>query len=178
MPRSTDIWSGSATTAAFAEWIGDIDAIEAHEARVRYSFFNCRKKSAAGILLHPDTPSEKSSQVYQEHVPTKNWTAGYSDVKKALRTIKHLLNTILAILVLFVVGDQQSFSRMVWLKRMEPESYKSIVPFPRDFHAAVHMVMAMHALRWASLICWIVNQTDLSVQSISEEWSSIELYNR
>jgi len=61
---------------------------------------------------------------------------------------------------------------------MEPESYKSIVPFPGDFHAAVHMLMAMHALWWVPLICWVVNQTDLSVQSISEEWSSVELYNR
>jgi len=61
---------------------------------------------------------------------------------------------------------------------MEPESYKSIVPFPGDFHAAVHMLMAIDALWWVPLICWILNQTDLSVQSISEEWSSVELYNR
>jgi len=33
----------------------------------------------------------------------------------------------------FVVGDQQSYSRMPWLKRRENEDFKKIIPLPGEF---------------------------------------------
>lgn len=86
--------------------------------------------------------------------------------------ILHMFVTVLMIPIVFVVGDQQSFSRMVWLKRFEPETYSTIVPLPGDFHAAVHMLMAMHILWWEPLIFFIISKTEFCVGSIHEEWSS------
>ena len=71
------------------------------------------------------------------------------DVRKFLERQKQLVTVGLGIPVSFVVENQQSFSRMVWLKRMESGSHDSIIPLPGDFHAAVHMLMALHILLWA-----------------------------
>jgi len=110
-------------------------------------------------------------------VPTSNGTAGYADVRLFL---ERLLSTMqqLGISVHMVVGDQQSFSRLVWLKRKEPASYKSIIPFPGDFHTAVHMLMAIHVLWWTPLISFLIESSGFSINSIEEDWSSVELYNR
>jgi hypothetical protein len=116
--------------------------------------------------------------IYQSHVPTTNGTAGYADVRKFLERHKQLVTVGLGIPISFVVGDQQSFSRMVWLKRMEGGSYDSVVPLPGDFHAAVHMLMALHILWWAPLVRWLVENTGFCEATIVESWSSVELYNR
>ncbi len=117
--------------------------------------------SALDILAHPSTPSVKSLVIYLKHVPTTKGTAGYADVRAFLERMMSFM-ALLGIMIQIVVGDQQSFSRMVWLKRMEPESYGSIVPFPGNFHAAVHMLMAIHILWWTALISWLIASTGLS----------------
>ena len=173
-----DIWTGDATIPGVAEWITDAHAIKDHYDSTRRLFLDIAKRDGPfSILHHPLTPSSKSNIIYQQHVPTSNGTAAYSDVRLFLERLQVNMEE-LGIPVHLVVGDQQSFSRMVWLKRKEPTSYVSIVPFPGDFHTAVHILMAVHLLWWNALICWIVETTGFSDNSIVEEWSSVELYNR
>jgi hypothetical protein len=89
-----------------------------------------------------------------------------------------MLMMLLGVTVQIVVVGQKSFSRMVWLKRKEPASFKQIVPCPGDFHTAVHLLMAMHILWWKPLISCLIQHTGFSELSIDGEWSSVELYNR
>jgi hypothetical protein len=38
--------------------------------------------------------------------------------------------------------------------------------------------MAIHILWWKQFISWQVHETGICVESTTEEWSSVELYNR
>ena len=52
-----------------------------------------------------------------------------------------------SIQVFLLGGDQQTFSRICWLLRFYNDGkYNMIVPFVGDFHAVVHMLMAIHIL--------------------------------
>ena len=176
--RKSGIWSTTITVAAVAEWMADSNVLTQHFRRIQSDHLAIAKSTGAlSILAYPDTPSVKTSLIYQPHVPTANGTAGYADVRLFLERLKAVM-TLLGIPVQIVFGDQQSFSRMVWLKRKEPASYKQIVPCPGDFHTAVHMLMAIHILWWNCFISNIIQETELSELSIAEDWSSVELYNR
>ena len=163
-----------------AEWLTDKDSISSHiESDRNFFWFTAASNSAVDILKHPtDTDkAQKSFILYQDHVPTSNGTAGYADIRKWWE--KHsLYHAPLGTWCHLVIGDQQSFSRMVWLMRKEPQSFSSLVPFPGDFHFAVHMLMAIHVLWWKPLISWLVINSDICAESTTEDWSSVELYNR
>lgn len=133
--------------------------------------------SPIDILKHPNTPSSKSTFIYQKHVPTTHGTASYGDVRRFLDAEARVVRTSLEIPISFIYGDQQTFSRMVWLKRMEP-GHDSCIPLPGDFHFVVHMLMAIHILWWPVLIYWLICHTGICQDSLQEKWSSVELYNR
>ena len=76
----------------------------------------------------------------------------------------------------FMLGDQQTFCRMLWLKRNE--TWPSIIPLPGDFHFAVHMLMVIHNLWYKTLVEWVLEETSFCEESIKEHWQSVELYNR
>ena len=173
-----DIWSGATTAIEVAEWFADRDAVISHCAVFRDIFLAIALTgSAMDVLEHPGSLSAQSEIIYQNHVPTTHGTAGYADVRLWQDKHRQLMHQ-LSIDINMAVGDQQSYSRLVWLKRKEPEAFITMVPFLGDFHAAVHMLMAIHILWWNSLICWIMEKTGLSEASIKEDWSSVELYNR
>lgn len=87
--------------------------------------------------------------------------------------------TTLGIAVILLEGDQQKFSRMVWLRRFDgANKYSQIVPFVGDFHAAVHMLMAIHRLWWSALTKCLIEESGFQVESLKEKWGSAELYNR
>lgn len=130
------------------------------------------------VLNHPETDPDMDPIIYQNHVPTDNGTAGYSDVRKVLAAIKDLVVVGLGVAVAFVVGDQQSFSRMVWLLRKEHESYGFIIPLYGDFHFAVHLLQAIHSLWWGKLIEQLLGRSGFQIQSIEKDWKGVELYNR
>ena len=136
------------------------------------------ESGAAAVLNHPDTAAARDHIIYQDHVPTDNGTAGYADVRKFLAVLKLLVVSTLRIPLAFVLGDQQSFSRMIWLKRKERDAYGFVIPFYGDFHFTVHLLMAMHTLWWKILVHWLLEETGFCSESIHEEWSSVELYNR
>ena len=99
-------------------------------------------------------------------------------MRKFLAAAHQRINVVMKVPVVFVIGDQQTFSRIVWLKKMEPENYKSLVPFMGDFHAACHMLMAIHILWWGPLVKFLVEKSNVCVDSTREKWDSVELYNR
>ena len=101
---------------------------------------------ALSILAHPSyQPPSPSYIIYQPHVPTTTGTASYNDVIFLLDQVLRYMQD-LQICLFLLGGDQQTFSRMLWLRRMNPGKYDQIVPFVGDFHGAVHMLMAIHIL--------------------------------
>ena len=55
--------------------------------------------------------------------------------------------------VLLLGGDQQTLSRVLWLRRKNQDGkYNQIVPFVGDFHSAVHMLMAVHILWYVVIV--------------------------
>lgn len=140
-------------------------------------FASAKSNGASSILDYPGKQAFKTNMIYQPHVPTTNGTAGYADVRLFLERLL-LIMMLLGVTVQIVVVGQKSFSRMVWLKRKEPASFKQIVPCPGDFHTAVHLLMAMHILWWKPLVSCLIQHTGFSELSIDGEWSSVELYNR
>ena len=120
---------------------------------------------AMEVLKHPETAAERDPTIYEAHVPTTNGTAGYNDVRKAMSAMKFKLDRV-GMAASFVLGDQQTFCRMLWLKRME--TWPSIIPLPGDFHFAVHMLMVMHTLWYNTLIEWVLEETSFCEESIKE----------
>ena len=130
---------------------------------------------AMEVLKHPETAAERDPIIYEAHVPTTNGTAGYNDVRKAMAAMKSKLDRV-GVAASFMLGDQQTFCRMLWLKRME--TWPSVIPLPGDFHFAVHMLMVMHTLWYKTLVEWVLEETSFCEESIKEHWQSVELYNR
>jgi len=131
------------------------------------------------VLHHPDfDPQGRTAYVYMKHVPTKDGTANYDDVSKALDRIKGYMVDTLGIQRVIVIGDQQTFSRMVWLKRFQPKQYDWVVPFPGEFHFVVHLLMAIHILWYTQLVGYVLLHSGVSTESIVEKWDSVEKYNR
>lgn len=175
------IWKDEATSSAEAyNRLMDDDAISLYKTQVWLLYvYIASNNEAMDILKRPAcSPPGRSRITYQKHVNTKNGTAAYTDVQKILETIMYMMFTVLQFACLFVVGDQQSFCRMVWLKRMQPHQYSNIVPFIGDFHAEANFLMAMHILFYSVFVESVFRQADFCVNSIQEDWGGMELYNR
>lgn len=169
-----------ATNRPTADWLADTGSVETFKFFAWHTSIAAAPEAGAAVsvLYHPDIPAIQDHIIYQDHVPTTNGTAGYADVRKFLGVLKAIVVSTLCIPLVFVLGDQQSFSRMVWLKRKEPDAFGFVIPFYGDFHFAVHLLMAMHSLWWGPLVSWLLQETGFCSQSIHQEWSSVELYNR
>jgi hypothetical protein len=51
-----------------------------------------------------------------------------------------------------VVGDQQTYKRMIDLKREQPAEYAGLVPMPGEFHFRIHVDFTLSGLLWLSLV--------------------------
>lgn len=113
-------------------------------------------------------PPGPTPMIMQPHIPNVG-TGAYDDVKKCLGNIYHELVELKKMKLVYVFGDQQvrglkllpgfyvgqgkfgsivksslilllqSYSRMVWLKRMRPELYSWLIPMPGEFHFKVRL---------------------------------------
>ena len=54
--------------------------------------------------------------------------------------------------VMLVFGDQQTYKRMIDLKREQPEEYAWLIPMPGEFHFRVHVDFALNVLCWKSMV--------------------------
>ena len=132
----------------------DNDAIRQH-MHEKWHFFvgqampDCAKDGghATKIIEHPSyEPDERSRLIYQNHVPTNTGTAAYADVRGLFDAVLLYIQA-LRIAVILLAGDQQTFSRMLHLRRFDgAKMYAAIVPFVGDFHTSVHLLMTTHIL--------------------------------
>ena len=58
-----------------------------------------------------------------------------------LEQIDALTNT--GSLATIICGDQQTFARMVCLRRLDPELFSHIVPLPGEMHLCAHFLHAV-----------------------------------
>ena len=102
-------------------------------------------------------------------IPTPFWvfppvlhvnTASYDDNTYMLWMIKmwaHQRNPDMT--HAFVVGDEQTFQRMIHMKEMEKVNYEWLIPMPGEFHVAAHMLHCEYRLYWNSILSPIVELT-------------------
>ena len=104
------------------------------------------------LLDHPnyDPPTQ---QFYTYEKPMMDVsTAAYDDVDPFLNFMYTLMCSIQSFLIILVVGDGQSYTRMVWLKKFRPHHFKWMVPLPGEFHFVVHVLQAVHILWYNTFI--------------------------
>ena len=89
-------------------------------------------------------------------------TASYDDVDPFLNIMIATMCAIENFKLVMVVGDGQSYSRMVWLKINRPDIFKWLIPLPGEFHFIVHVLMAIHILWYAPLICFFTLEQNRS----------------
>ena len=176
-----ETFSVAAANFPAAQWLADDQARQQHLIVSWYESIASISSTAGafGLLKHPSQESHgRDHFIYQNHVGADNGTAGYSDVRKALAQIRLTVMCVLSFPIVFVLGDQQSFIRMVWLKRKEPQPCAFVIPCYGGFHFAVHLLMAMHMLWWKVFMRCLIDETGFCSASLIEEWSSVRLYNR
>ena len=73
-------------------------------------------------------------------------------------------------LATIVVGDQQTFDRMVKLRRSDAQLYGKIVPFNGEMHFMIHFLHAGWRLYYDKLLCWWVATMQMS-GALKEDWT-------
>ena len=133
---------------------------------------------AIDILKYPYVHERSRSLIsYQNHIQTECGTVKYKDMKKVLAVIISSMITTFRFSVVFVVGDQHTLNRILWLIRKKPQEYKRIVPLPGDFHTDRNFLMGVHALYFSVFVEGVFRMSGFGIDSIVENWSSMELNN-
>ena len=138
------------------------------------------------ILRHPNVPKPPRTETIYEEPITDTGTAAYKDVDKFLTKVrllwlwcmglpKSLTRRVAGASIVLVVGDHQTWSRMLWLKLYHPQRYQWLLMLPGEFHFTVHALMALHILWWHALGAWVVLKLDCS-KTIKRDWTSVEKY--
>lgn len=131
------------------------------------------------LIRHPIyAPKGRDSLVLQHHVPTTHGTADYDDNKAVLSQINRRSETH-GYKFTFVVGDQQSYSRMAWLKRQEAADFGWLIPLPGEFHFAVHLLMAVHIVWRDALVDKLITMSGVAQKTCGTpgKWDSVEKYD-
>ena len=132
----------------------------------------------ADILARPGGAApEPTRYVYMDPVLDVG-TAAYNDVDKVLMVIYRLFFHVLtpASMVL-CVGDQQSYHRMVWLKKKSPQQYDWLLMLPGEFHFRGNALMALHRLWFRPLGEWFTEHTIPNLKkTIKADWDDMEDY--
>ena len=80
-------------------------------------------------------------------------TESYADNRDVLDTIDRRVEAELPrALCTIIVGDQQTFDRMMKLKRSQYEDYKHVIPFNGEMHMCAHFCHAGWRLWWPSML--------------------------
>jgi len=152
---------------------------DAHKAAVWALYVSISFTSEARCVLnHPDyQPDGPTFVAWQPHIADVG-TAAYRDVTKYQNTtmavarsrgIGHLLSG----------GNQQTFIRSVFSKRMNPAQFDMLTIVPGEWHFCVHVCMAMHILHWAPFLSWFVADTggNFFTKTVIEKWDSVVRYD-
>ena len=170
-------WNDRGPTLRIEEWLCDIPAGDAYKASAWDHFIDLEP---IATLYHPDHARTADVRAVDlPHIHTRAGTAAYDDNEQALTQIMNIMVHTLKFKCVFVVGDQQSFIRMVSLIRGNPKLYKWLIPLPGEFHFEVHALMAVHRLCWKCLVRWIVQVAEICPKSCNvENWGEVAHYNR
>ena len=126
------------------------------------------------ILARPNFQHPgRTSIVYHEPVFDAS-TASYHDMSLSLQRIKQKQVVEKRLTFVMVVGDQQTYKRMVDLKREQPSEYHWLVPMPGEFHFRVHTDFAITDLLWASLLSNLVGRLRFE-KTIAYRTANVEL---
>lgn len=134
------------------------------------------------VCAHPDAPKPERSHVVFEQPVLDAGTAAYRDVDRFLSAVRTMFLFLIGLVtvpwakaasVVFVVGDQQTYSRMLWLKLYHPRRYDWLLPLGGEFHFREHALMALHRLWWFPIVRWVVFKLG-SRKTIFHRWTSIE----
>ena len=80
-------------------------------------------------------------------------TASYDDNRRMLRLVyDHHCAVQPAVSHVFVIGDEQTFERMMKIKQAEPMGYEWLIPMPGDFHFTAHTMHAEFRLNWRTVL--------------------------
>ena len=97
-----------------------------------------------GVLGHPHyIPRFGRSKVIYQRPIYQCGTASYDDVEKLLRRIHDFHVRDRRQSLVYVVGDQQTYDRMLKLKIRNPEPYRWLLPLPGEFHFKWHVTLAI-----------------------------------
>lgn len=137
--------------------------------------FLAQASAGKDILKHPTVERRptRTQIVYQKPVRNVS-TAAYSDVDAATTAIANVLLLYTALVFLF--GDQQTYSRLFWLKCYHPESNEWYIPMPGNWHFTVHALMAIHKLWHRCFTAKLVHEMGFEKTIKPTGWTSVELF--
>jgi hypothetical protein len=130
---------------------------------------------AFDILARPGgAPPAQTFAIYMDPVLDVG-TAKYADVDQVLHRIFafYFLTCVAPAAVVLLVGDQQSYSRMIWQKKKHPVENSWYVPLPGEFHLTANALMAIHRLWGVLLTQWARDHLGWS-KTVKDDWDSVE----
>lgn len=165
-------------------WSGFMEQAAEEEARLRE---DSAARRSHDILRHPDVEQpEKTEIFYEPPVFTEHGTAAYDDINTWLDVVATVWVFLVGIArkalgrrhlkaasVILVVGDHQTWSRMLFLKLRRPVHYAWMIMMPGEFHFLYHVLMALHRLWWFAIGRYVVAALNCH-KTIGQEWTSIE----
>jgi hypothetical protein len=125
-----------------------------------------RGQGCSGIRITPP-PAGASTLIYQPPLYDTG-TASYQDVRRILARIHDYHIKCLGQRIVLVVGDHQTYDRMLKLKiNSTSNEYSWLVPLPGEFHFKWHVTLALHRLWWKRLAGWFCATAGM-IETINE----------
>lgn len=140
-----------------------------------------RARGGADVLAHPTVAVRPEQSRLDCQAPVLDVeTAAYADVDVCTQRIQ---NTQLAgTEQILIVGDQQVYIRLHWLKLHNPHRNRWFLPLPGEWHFTCHALMAVHSLWYKPMMQSIVVALgfEKSIKGPERpgrgEWDSVELF--
>ena len=127
------------------------------------------RDQGTGLLGHPDyiPPAGASTLIYQPPLYDTG-TASYQDVRRILARIHDYHIKCLGQRIVLVVGDHQTYDRMLKLKiNSTSNEYSWLVSLPGELHFKWHVTLALHRLWWKRLAGWFCATAGM-IETINE----------
>ena len=130
-----------------------------------------RDWEAGSYRADPDHPGRPTNfLVWEPAVYTG--TESYVDNREVLDTIDARIGAELPrSLCTIIVGDQQTFDRMMKLKRAQYDDYKHIIPFNGEMHMCAHFCHAGWRLWWPSMLEPFLELYNPNHKVLKEDWT-------
>lgn len=106
------------------------------------------------IMEYPNDPDLQGATRTDIGTPLVDCSTGsYTDNCRVMWFIHYFISLIyVASNYIFIVGDEQTFDRMVKLKSQRPQQYWWLIPIPGEFHFTGHVLAAIYRLWWPQLL--------------------------